>query len=63
MTADDLARAFIDARISRSEFHSRLMDIPGPSAHRWLALHTEWENSNWDDAELRRRAQRLLDAA
>jgi hypothetical protein len=60
MNAEEVTREFIAGGMSPEQFNAALAEIPGPSSNPWLALYTEWENSDWDEEELRRRAEALL---
>jgi hypothetical protein len=62
MTADEATHEFIRGELTPEAWNEALAAIPGPSTHPYQKLYTEYENSDWDEAELRRRAEALLDS-
>jgi hypothetical protein len=60
MDAEGVTRAFVEGRLTPEDWNAALADIPGASSNPGLALYTQYENSDWDEAELRRRAAQLL---
>lgn len=58
---EDLIRRFSAGDLDLASFHSGVRAESGELANRALMLLTEYENSDLDEAALRRRASELLD--
>lgn len=60
MTAEEATRQFVNGDLTAQQWNSRLAEIGGPESNAGLALYTQFENSDWTEDELRRRAKELL---
>jgi hypothetical protein len=58
--AKEVTREFVEGRLNPEDWNAALAEIEGPSSNPGLKLYTEYENSDWDEGELRRRAADLL---
>ena len=59
---DDACRAYVAGELSLEGFSARLQAEEVQRANPYLALITEYENSDWDEAELRHRGADQLTA-
>jgi hypothetical protein len=57
---EDILRRFAAGEMSLGSFSAEVQADPSTLASQALALITEYENSAWDESELRRRVGQLI---
>jgi hypothetical protein len=60
VSAQEIVRSYLVGKLSYREFHEAMTEVPGPSSNAWLALCTQFENSDWDEDEFKRHVHARL---